>query len=311
MPDPLIDRYRQGDRQALARLLTQASRGQLPAGVMDALPAPHRPARVIAITGSAGVGKSTLIGQLIPILREQQLRVAVLACDPQSPLTGGALLGDRFRMPVRPEDDGVFIRSVAAEAGAGAVAEHLPELIVLLEGFGFDVVLVETVGAGQGDTAVRASADVLVLLLQPQTGDELQWEKAGLVEVADLIVIHKSDLPGAEAIEGQVKTMVSLAGGKAPLVLRTSAKTGGGLHELARAILACEAGRTSRPPELGALLRLVRGAVAMRLAQWAQPDRPELRTIASQWLHGAISADAAVTRVLHLLVGTDDSKNAS
>src|SRR5439155_4277413 len=121
---------------------------------------------------SGGVGKSTLTGKLIEQIRADGETVAVLACDPQSPLSGGALLGDRFRMPARPDDDGVFIRSLAAAGGQGALADNLPALVRLLEAFGFDVVLLETVGAGQGDTAVRALADVLVLLVQPETGDD-------------------------------------------------------------------------------------------------------------------------------------------
>src|SRR5439155_18887699 len=113
-----------------------------------------------------------------------------------------------------------FIRSLAAAGGHGALAEHLPALVRLLESFGFDVVLVETVGAGQGDTVVRALADVLVLLLQPETGDDLQWEKAGLLEVADLVVIHKADLPGAERVEAQVLAAQALGPGPAAPVLR-------------------------------------------------------------------------------------------
>src|SRR5262249_3228184 len=151
-----------------------------------------------------GVGKSTLIGKLIEHLRGQHQTVAVLACDPQSPITGGALLGDRFRMTSPPDDDGVFIRSLAAAGGQGAVARALPAMSSLLEAYGFDVIFIETVGAGQGDTAVHELADVVVLLLQPETGDDLQWEKAGLLEIADVVVIHKADLPGAEAVEAQV-----------------------------------------------------------------------------------------------------------
>src|SRR5205814_7567785 len=131
---------------------------------------------------------------------------------PQSPLTGGALLGDRTRMGSRA-DDGVFIRSLATRPGSGAVAEHLELLIRITESFGFDVTFVETVGAGQGDTAVRALADVVVLLLQPESGDDLQWEKAGVLEVADLVVVHKADLPGAEQTAAQVKGALALSSG--------------------------------------------------------------------------------------------------
>ena len=133
---------------------------------------------------------------------------------------GARLLGDRFRMPSRPDDDGVFIRSLAAAGGRGALADHLDALTRLLEAFGFDVGLIETVGAGQGDTAVRELADVVVLLVQPETGDELQWEKAGLLEVADVVVVHKADLPGADRVEAQVISTLSLSSGHVPPVLR-------------------------------------------------------------------------------------------
>src|SRR5439155_13272711 len=129
-----------------------------------------------------------------------------------------------------------FIRSLAAAGGHGALAEHLPALVRLLESFGFDVVMIETVGAGQGDTAVRSLADVVVLLLQPETGDDLQWEKAGLLEVADLVVIHKADLPGAERTEAQVRDILGLSAGRKAKVLRVSSKSGQGITELWQAI---------------------------------------------------------------------------
>src|SRR5205807_2835009 len=152
-------------------------------------------------------------------------------------------------------DDGVFIRSLAAAGGQGALAEHLPDLIRLVEAFGFDVVLVETVGAGQGDTVVRELVDVLVLLLQPETGDDLQWEKAGLLEVADLVVIHKADLPGAERVEAQVLATLSLSQTPAPPVLRVSARSGTGVAELWRAIAALPLRRGQRT-QADELLRL-------------------------------------------------------
>src|SRR5262249_45071975 len=162
------------------------------------------------------------------LLRRRGLTVAVLACDPKSPLSGGALLGDRFRMPSQP-DDGVFIRSLATAGGQGAVAQHLAALVHILEGFGFDVILIETVGAGQGDTVIRDSAEAVVLLLQPETGDDLQWEKAGLLEVADVIAIHKADLPGAERVEAQVKSILGLSARPPVPIVRLSSKTGDGV----------------------------------------------------------------------------------
>ncbi len=258
MPEPLLERFHQGDRLALARLLSRAARGERLGEILAGIPGPSKPSRVVAITGSGGVGKSTLIGKLIELLRRQGQTVAVLACDPQSPLTGGALLGDRFRMPVRPDDEGVFIRSLAAAPGSGAVAGHLRVLVRILEAYGFDVILIETAGAGQGDTAVRELVDCTVLLLQPETGDDLQWQKAGLLEVADLIVIHKADLPQAEQVEAQVHSMLSIPGGQPVPVVRVSAKTGEGVEALWTAI-AGQPLRRAGPVTAGReLLRLAR-----------------------------------------------------
>ncbi len=228
--EALLERLRRGDRRALARLLTLAARVELSArGFANAKP---RAACVVAVTGSGGVGKSTLIGKLIERLRDKRETVAVLACDPQSPLTGGALLGDRFRMPNRPDDSGLFIRSLATPGGRGGVAEHVDVMIDLFKTFGFDWILLETVGAGQGDTAARELADLLVVLLQPEAGDDIQWEKAGLLEVADVVVIHKADLPGAERVEAQVRGILNLPGCREVPVLRVSASKGDGIEEL-------------------------------------------------------------------------------
>ncbi len=234
MPDLwfLLERLRQGDRLALSRLLSSAARGEDLQAILTSLPPPASPTRVTAITGSAGVGKSTLVGKLIEVIRKAGQTVAVLACDPQSPISGGALLGDRFRMAEEASDDGVFIRSLAATPGHGALAEHLDDMIRLLEAFGFDLVLIETVGAGQGDTAVRTLADTIVVLLQPGTGDSLQWEKAGVLEVADVLVIHKADLPGADLMAAELRAAVELGQDKAPPVVSVSSKTGDGLDTL-------------------------------------------------------------------------------
>src|SRR5262245_37516106 len=235
MDEALFQAFQRRDRRALSRLLTLAAGGH--AGELLArLPPSSKTSRIVAITGSGGVGKSTLVGKLIEHVRSLGQTVAVLACDPQSPLSGGALLGDRFRMPSRPEDDGVFIRSVAAASGQGALAKHVPAMARILEAFGFDLVLVETVGAGQGDTAARDLADVLVLPLQPETGDDLQWEKAVILEVADIVVIHKADLPGADRAAAQVRATLDLARVSSVPVLLASSRTQEGVAALWEAI---------------------------------------------------------------------------
>ena len=298
MFESLLERFHRRDRLALARLVSLVARGEQIERILTGVGEPTRPARVVAITGSGGVGKSTLIGKLIEEIRRQGPSVAVLACDPQSPLSGGALLGDRFRMPARPDDEGVFIRSLAAAGGHGALAEHLRALIRLLESFGFDIVLIETVGAGQGDTVVRELVDVLVLLLQPEMGDDLQWEKAGLLEVADVIVIHKADLPGAERVEAQVLATLGLGTSPAMPVLRVSSRSGAGIEELWRIIAASPIRRSlSRDPR--ELLRLAQQTLAARFT--AAEEQPALRRLHEQWQSGQIATAPAVAALLRLL----------
>lgn len=295
MHDALLARFRQGDRLALSRLLTLVARGESVEAILAGVGPPTKPARVVAVTGSGGVGKSTLVGKLIETARAAGRTVAVLACDPQSPLSGGALLGDRFRMPARPDDAGVFIRSLAAAGGQGALAEHLDAVIRLVESFGFDVILLETVGAGQGDTVVRDLVDVLVLLLQPETGDDLQWEKAGLFEVADRIVIHKADLPGADRVEAQVKTSLGLTAGLDVPVFRVSSRTGAGLAELFASIEAAPLRRgVARSPR--ELLRRAQQLLTRRFAE--RQNDPAVREVLAWWERGEVDAVAALLRAL-------------
>jgi LAO/AO transport system kinase len=306
MLETLLERFHHHDRLALARLVSLVARGEQVEEILAGVGEPARPARAVAITGSGGVGKSTLVGKLIEQIRGHGQSVAVLACDPQSPLSGGALLGDRFRMPARPDDDGVFIRSLAAAGGHGALAEHLAALIRLLETFGFEVVLVETVGAGQGDTAVREQVDVLVLLLQPETGDDLQWEKAGLLEVADVIALHKADLPGAERVEAQVLAALALGtpNGETPApsipVLRVSSRSGEGVKELWQTI-ASRPLRRGRQQSGRDLLRLAQQTLAARFAAAEAKGQIEFRQLLAAWQRGEISSTQAASDLVRLL----------
>jgi LAO/AO transport system ATPase len=301
MPEELAERFRHKDRLALTRLLTRLARGDRLDELLPELPPPARPSRVVAITGGAGVGKSTLVGRLIEHLRHAGLSVAVLACDPESPLSGGALLGDRQRMPTEPEDDGVFIRSLAAAPGHGAVAEHLGPMIRLLEAFGFDIILIETVGAGQGDTAVRHLADVVLLLLQPETGDDLQWEKAGVLEIADVVAVHKADLPRAEQVEAQVRTILGLSDGPAVPILRVSAKTGAGIDALWSALSAVPLRRGQRPQDGRDLLHRAQEVLAHRFAAARAGQRDGVEDLLGRWRRGELGEDAAAEALLELL----------
>jgi len=291
----LIERMLRHDRLALSRLLSLAARGSAGPDVAARLPAPSQPARVVAFTGSGGVGKSSLIGKMIDTARRHEATVAVLACDPQSALSGGALLGDRFRMGSRT-DDGVFIRSLAAVSGHGAVADHLELMCRILEVYGFATIYLETVGAGQGDIAVRDLADVVVLLLQPETGDDLQWEKAGVLEVADVIVIHKADLPNADHVAAQVRAALELSSARAVPVVLVSAKTESGLEELWQVI---QAAPLRRSPDAGArreLLRLAQDRLTDRFFQMR--DDHELAKLVEAWQRGECSADQVADAVL-------------
>jgi LAO/AO transport system kinase len=305
MLDELLERFRRGDRLALARLLSLGARGEQFAEIAAGLPAPGlaapgRPARVVAFTGSGGVGKSSLVGKLIDLVRAQDRTVAVLACDPQSPLSGGALLGDRFRMGSRL-DDGVFIRSLAALGGHGALAEHLPLLIRLLEAFGFDVIFLETVGAGQGDTAVGSVADVVVLLLQPESGDDLQWEKAGVLEVADIIVVHKSDLPGADQTVAQVRAALDLSSQKKVTVLKVSSKTGEGLDALWQTISELPPRRRSDDATVE-LLQSAQKALAAKFWNALKRKHPGVEKLLQESRSGVLTAEQgdALLRILAL-----------
>ena len=227
----LVHRCRQRDRRALSRLLTSLADGVDVGAIRAALtgsPSQHSQtgptqkspgeisvghrSRSIAFTGSPGVGKSSLIARLLTELRALHRTVAVLSCDPQSPISGGALLGDRIRMAGALPDAGVFIRSLATPSGSQGIAPNLDLMSQALTLFGFDVILIETVGTGQGDVAVRGCAETVVALLQPESGDAVQWEKAGVLEIADVIVIHKSDLPGADRLAADLREQLHLPG---------------------------------------------------------------------------------------------------
>jgi LAO/AO transport system kinase len=300
MLDELLDRFFHKDRLALARLLSMLARGEHVDEILQRLHPPTHRAQIVAFTGSGGVGKSSLVGKLIEVIRGQGSSLAILACDPESPLTGGALLGDRLRMNA-PQDDGLFIRSLAARGGRSAIADHLDAMIEVLEAFGFDVVLIETVGSGQGDTRVHALADAVVLLLQPEAGDDLQWEKAGILEVADVVFVHKADLPGAEQVEAQVRASLALSPGRMPTVLRGSARSAVGLKELWQAIVAVPA----KPRVMAALdrrlLEATEETLSSRFAEGLAGRNTDLASLLEKWRHGELNIKEAVAAVLRVL----------
>jgi LAO/AO transport system kinase len=237
-----------GDRRALARLLTAVeNRGPLAEHALRKLYPLAGRAHLVGITGPPGAGKSTLVASLIAELRQAGREVAVVAVDPSSPITGGALLGDRVRMQAYAEDDGVFIRSMASRGHAGGLAATSTAAAAVFDACGFELVLLETVGTGQSEVEVAAAADTTVVLEAPEMGDEVQAIKAGLLEVADLVVVNKGDRPGAQRTAAQLRAMLAPAAApapddparpapKRPEVLVTTATTGEGIPELLAAL---------------------------------------------------------------------------
>jgi len=217
--------YERKDIRALSRILTVIQRG----GKLDPWKPPAGQARVIGVTGSPGVGKSSFIARLGRSLRSAGKRVAVVAIDPSSPVTGGALLGDRLRMMTGAPDQDFFVRSLSSGDAQGGLAPHGREVVDVLNGFGFDYILVETVGAGQSDVAIRHLAPHVILLLMPDSGDAVQFSKAGIMEIAGCFVLNKCDLNGAEATEAQ---LISAVGDNRP-VFKTSTIRGEGIETVA------------------------------------------------------------------------------
>ncbi len=232
----------QGDLRALARALTWVESG-LPEGeVLLKRARSQGRARVVGLTGSPGAGKSTLADRLIEAVRQRGQTVAVLAVDPSSPFTGGAILGDRIRMMRHHKDAGVFIRSMASRGSLGGLAGATVAALALLEAFGFDWVFLETVGVGQSEVDIARVADTTVLVLTPAAGDAVQAFKAGVMEIADVIAVNKFDLPGGERVVQELKATLEFApprpaGWQVP-VLTTVAQAGQGTDELLEAIEA-------------------------------------------------------------------------
>lgn len=197
---------------------------------------PKRTVPVIGFTGSPGVGKSTLLDQVIGKIRSKGKTVAVVAIDPSSPFTQGAFLGDRIRMKRHYLDEGVFIRSMASRGALGGLNESIYDVVELLESSGFDFVLIETVGVGQAEVEVRHVSDVVVLVLSPGYGDEMQLLKAGVMEIADIYALNKSDLSGTDSMYEQLLSFLTLAGKDVSYVVRTSALNGNGVDELVNRI---------------------------------------------------------------------------
>jgi LAO/AO transport system kinase len=237
----LVERFRSGDVRALARAISLIERRD-PAirALEESLGDPGRGPGVAGFTGAPGTGKSTLVDAAVALLRKQEKSVAVLATDPNSPFTGGAILGDRIRMQRHALDPKVFIRSMGARGHLGGLSLAAREAIRLLGAFGFDEVILETVGVGQSELEVAAVADTTVVVLTPNLGDSVQMIKAGILEIADVFAVNKADIEGYARVVAELRTMLNMGpkGAWKPPIIATVATRQEGIEQLWEAVLA-------------------------------------------------------------------------
>jgi LAO/AO transport system kinase len=299
-----------GEPRAISRAISLLEDGD-PDGtrLLQAVFARTGRAFVVGVTGPPGAGKSTLVDRLIGGWRQQGLTVGVLAVDPSSPFTGGALLGDRLRMQAHAADAGVFVRSMATRGHLGGLARATIEAALVLDAAGFDVVVIETVGVGQAEVDIARSADVSVLVVVPGAGDDVQAQKAGVMEIADVFVVNKSDREGADRLvaqlEGQLALQSDADGTPRPPIVQTVATTGRGIVEALDAIDRAKRRSGGAPTDRRQRRdeALLRSLVSQRLMARLEGERlapGELSTVAGRIAAREIdpytAADALVAR---------------
>jgi LAO/AO transport system kinase len=308
----LVARAREGDPRSVARLisLVEDESPELPQ-LAAALTPYGGGARVVGLTGSPGVGKSTTTNELVRALRADGRRVGVLAVDPSSPFTGGAILGDRVRMQDHTTDRGVYIRSMSSRGRLGGLAAATPQAVRVLEAAGCDVVLVETVGVGQAEVEIASLADTTVVLLAPGMGDAIQAVKAGILEIADVFVVNKADRPGADATYRDIQGMLALGerapGAWRPQVVRATAVRAEGIADVLAAIEKHHAwlertGELRRRREARAAAEVEAIALGTLRARMANlRDGTALSKLAGQVADGALDPYAAAAALLDAL----------
>jgi len=319
LPSALAKDILSGDSRALARGMSLVENGALEAtALLDALYGKKPAAPRIGFTGPPGAGKSTLVAEYARLLRAQGHQVGVIAVDPTSPFTGGAILGDRVRMSDHATDGKVFIRSMATRGSLGGLAARTGELAELLDAWGSETTLIETVGVGQSELDVAETADTTVVVLTPESGDAIQTLKAGLMEIADVLVLNKADHPGADQMDAALRSSLAFRpkGGFTPTIVRTIATERKGIEAMHAAIQEHRA--WAERPEHAAEARRERARARIRLAvreglldSWAARQGLEswIEAAADEVLAGGLSPYRAARDVIERM--TRHGGNAS
>lgn len=230
---PIVEGLFQGDRRSLARAISIVDNDEPDSHIiLRQIFNKTGKAKTVGFTGAGGAGKSSLIERLVPPFQELGYKVAILAVDPTSPITGGAILGDRVRMQTTMDDQNVFVRSLASRGASGGISRSVRNVIRILDAAGYSLIIVESVGAGQVEVQISNVVNITAVVFSPQTGDSIQAIKAGLTEIGDLYIINKGDLEGSMSLYNSIRDLIGDTPRK-PLVIRTSAKTGSGVKDVA------------------------------------------------------------------------------
>ena len=315
-PDTLLAEAIAGDRRALAQIITTLEDGRSDCGGLVEALRPHLSGiAVIGFTGPPGTGKSTLVNALIKVWRDAGKRLAVIAVDPSSPVSGGALLGDRIRMTAALDDDGVFVRSLASHGHLGGLSPSSARIIDAFDAANYDLVLLETVGTGQNEVDIAAVADIGVVIVAPGLGDGIQAMKSGLLEIADVLVVNKGDRADARETAQQLQAAISLREGigRAPNILQTTATTGLGVEALAAAtdeLLATKLAQTTAAERRHQRGRYIVERLAVSAIQAALEGDADYRSdqLIEAVLSGKCSAKEAA---IELLAQSETSGSAS